>query len=47
VQLPPERCLFVDDLEKNVVGAHAVHMDAVRFEGEAPLRLALRARGIL
>ena len=32
VNVPPEHCLFVDDLEVNVEGARAVGMQGIRFE---------------
>jgi FMN phosphatase YigB (HAD superfamily) len=32
VNVPPEHCLFVDDLEVNVEGARAVGMRGIRFE---------------
>ena len=44
--LAPERCLFIDDQERNVKGALAVGMQALRFEGAAELRLEFRARGL-
>ena len=47
VALPEARCLFIDDRAENVQGALDRGMDALRFEGEAALRLALVARGIL
>ena len=43
--LAPHECLFVDDRQSNVDAALALGMDALRFEGVAPLRAALRARG--
>lgn len=47
VHARPSECLFVDDLERNVAGAVAAGMPAVRFTGEAALRGELRARGVL
>ncbi|MBN2497572.1 MAG: HAD family phosphatase [Deltaproteobacteria bacterium] len=44
---PPEECLFVDDLERNVEGAIRVGMQALRFEGVDALRADLRRRGLL
>lgn len=38
VGVPPEECLFIDDLQKNVDGAKAAGMAAIRFEGADPLR---------
>ncbi len=43
----PDRCLFVDDREKNIAAARAVGMDAARFEDAASLRVALAERGAL
>lgn len=43
--LPPSDCLFVDDRQSNVDAARAVGMDALRFEGAAPLHAALVQRG--
>ncbi|MCB9593826.1 MAG: HAD family phosphatase [Sandaracinaceae bacterium] len=36
--VPPERCVFVDDRQKNVDGAVAVGMRGIRFESAAQLR---------
>lgn len=38
---PPEKCLFIDDLEANVQGARAVGMQAVQFVSHADLRAKL------
>lgn len=38
-------CLFIDDSEKNVAGAHAVGMQAVHFTTPEALAEELRARG--
>ncbi len=43
----PERCLFVDDREKNCEGARAAGMQAVSFESAGQLTDALRAHGVL
>ncbi|HET8729185.1 MAG TPA: HAD family phosphatase [Alphaproteobacteria bacterium] len=45
--LAPERCLFIDDVQKNVEGARAVGMQAVRFESPEQLRADLVVRGML
>lgn len=45
--LDPARCLFIDDVQKNVDGARAAGMQAVRFEGPEQLRAELIARGML
>jgi len=47
VSTPPERCLFVDDREKNCDGARSIGMQAVRFEDAAQLRRAFLERGVL
>ena len=45
--LEPKDCLFIDDSPKNVEGAKAVGMDAVRFTDPITLRQDLAARGRL
>lgn len=47
VRLLPQECLFIDDLEKNVVGAREAGMEAIRFENPIQLRNALVSLGIL
>jgi len=47
LRIPPERCLFVDDREKNCAAARGVGMDAIRFAGAPRLRQELTARGLL
>jgi glucose-1-phosphatase len=47
VGVPPARCLFVDDLERNVEGAVLFGMQAVRFLDAEDLRVELQARGVL
>ncbi len=44
---PPAGCLFIDDLERNVLGARAAGMQALRFEGAEKLRRQLEAQGVL
>ena len=39
-------CLFIDDVQKNVDGARAAGMAAVRFETPAKLRVDLAAHGV-
>jgi 2-haloacid dehalogenase len=39
-------CLFIDDSEKNVIGARAVGMRAHHFRDAAGLAAALRAEGL-
>ncbi|MBL9045789.1 MAG: HAD family phosphatase [Tabrizicola sp.] len=43
----PRDCLFIDDTEKNVVGAKAAGWDAVHFTGPDALEAALTERGLL
>ena len=43
----PEQCLFIDDLDKNVKGAQAVGMEAVKFQSASQIRECLQHRGIL
>jgi 2-haloacid dehalogenase len=45
--LAAERCLFIDDSEKNVRGAEAVGMRAHHFRGAAALEAELRGLGLL
>jgi FMN phosphatase YigB (HAD superfamily) len=40
-------CLFIDDAEKNVIGARAVGLHAVRFTSPEALRADLRSHGFL
>lgn len=47
LSLAPDRCLFVDDREKNVVAAQETGMDGIVFEDAQQLRRELRRRGIL
>ncbi len=44
--LPPENCLFVDDLEINVEAARSVGMQAVQFRDIARLKNDLKSFGI-
>ena len=43
--LRPEDCAFVDDSEKNVVGARAVGMHAIHFQSPEQARAEFRALG--
>ncbi|NJS39917.1 MAG: HAD family phosphatase [Rhodobacteraceae bacterium] len=43
----PADCLFIDDSEKNVLGARAAGMDAVHFTDPDALDAALAQRGLL
>ena len=45
--LVPEECLFIDDREKNLVGAKEVGMETILFTGYEPLVQELEQRGIL
>ncbi|MHC4962662.1 MAG: HAD family hydrolase [Planctomycetota bacterium] len=47
VNAPPDRCLFVDDLEVNVEGARAVGMQGARFETVELLTDQLTELGLL
>lgn len=40
-------CVFIDDSEKNVIGARAAGMDAIHFTGPAALAEALAGRGLI
>jgi glucose-1-phosphatase len=43
---PPERCVFIDDLEANVAGARAYGLHGIVYAGVKPLRAALLQLGI-
>ncbi len=43
----PQECLFIDDSEKNVLGAKAVGMDAIHFTNPDALEAALAERGLI
>jgi FMN phosphatase YigB (HAD superfamily) len=43
----PDEVVFFDDREANVIAARDFGFDAEVFQGEAPLRSALRRRGLL
>ena len=45
-QLRAENCVFIDDSEKNVIGARAVGIDAIQFFSPAQLRQELLARDL-
>ncbi len=47
VGMPAERCLFVDDLTRNVEGARSAGLQAERFTGCEALRTSLRRYDIL
>jgi 2-haloacid dehalogenase len=44
---PPERCLFIDDVAKNVAGAAAIGLQVHHFQDPAHLRADLVGRGLL
>ncbi|MBI3911406.1 MAG: HAD family phosphatase [Armatimonadetes bacterium] len=44
--LPPNRHLFIDDMEENVLAARAVGMDAIAHTGSEALARALAERGL-
>lgn len=43
---PPERILFLDDREENILAARAAGIEALRYVGTARLREDLRALGV-
>ena len=43
----PSRCLYVDDLQRNVDGAKRVGMDAIQFTGVDGLKEQLKARNVI
>jgi 2-haloacid dehalogenase len=45
--LDPAACIFIDDSPRNVAGAAALGIDAIRFTGPEALHDALAARGLL
>jgi 2-haloacid dehalogenase len=45
--LEPPSCLFVDDVEANVVAASSIDMQAVRYLSAPQLRHELQMRGAL
>ncbi len=45
--LAPADCVFIDDSEKNIVGARAAGMDAIHFTGADALAVALTERGLI
>ena len=47
LDIPPERCLFIDDTVPNVEGAREANMRAEAFVGVAPLRSLLERAGLL
>lgn len=47
LEVPPHRCLFVDDRTDNCRAAHEVGMEAIRFENADQLADELTRRGLL
>jgi putative hydrolase of the HAD superfamily len=45
LKTPPARILFIDDIEKNIVGAEAVGMQAIRYTDQTGFEREMRARG--
>jgi len=43
----PSACLFIDDMEENVVGAWAAGMEAIRFQNAGQLEQDLTRLGVL
>ena len=46
-EVPPERCVFIDDGLHNCLGAKAAGMDAIHFTNAESLQLQLSERGLL
>jgi FMN phosphatase YigB (HAD superfamily) len=44
--LPPEACVFIDDLEENVEGARRLSMHGIRYTDHVRLVASLRALGV-
>lgn len=44
--LPPQECVFIDDLEENVEGARKLGIHGIRYEGHEGLVFSLRALGV-
>ncbi len=47
IDLSPEECVFVDDLEENVAGARRVKIHAIRYTGHEDLVSSLAALGVV
>jgi len=47
LQLPPERCAYIDDLQENVTAAAHLGLHAIHYTGAAQLHAALHDLGIL
>ena len=46
-EVPPERCVFIDDGLHNCLGAKAAGMDAIHFTNAESLQVQLTERGLL
>lgn len=44
--LPPQECVFIDDLEENVEGARKLGIHGIRYDGHEGLLASLRALGV-
>jgi len=47
IDLSPEECVFVDDLEENVAGARNVKLHAIRYRGHEDLVSSLAELGVV
>ena len=47
IDLSPEECVFVDDLEENVAGARRVKIHAIRYRGHEDLVSSLAELGVV
>jgi putative hydrolase of the HAD superfamily len=47
IGLPPEECVFVDDLEENVAGAKRMNMHAIHYTGHERLISSLAELGVV
>ena len=43
---PPEQCVFIDDRRENILGAEAMGIPSIRFEGQDCLIAALKSAGV-
>ena len=42
LELPPKECLFIDDMQRNVEGAQAAGMQAIKYDSYRQLKKALQ-----
>lgn len=47
VAAEPARCLYIDDLQRNVDGARGIGMDAIQFTGIDALKEQLKDKGVI